>query len=80
MTPPAELLPRYKMGGFTFRWNGDSYEARGREVRDDYGDPKPEPDLMQAGRDLREHFIDDLGLDADFDYGEKGWVYVGVYE
>jgi hypothetical protein len=75
-SPPQRLDRTIKFEGFTFRWNGDSYEARGREIIDDYGDPQPEPALIEAAKNLKWHFIDDLGMNADWDFGEKGYVYV----
>lgn len=79
MQQPEGLYRTYTVDGFRFTWNGDSYEARGQEVRDDYGDRRPENRLLDAAKKLVDNFQHGGGMYVgswDWDFGEKGWVYV----
>ena len=78
-----KLDDRYRVGGFTFRLDEFSdyplWVARGREVRDDYGDMWPEDAVQDAASQLADRLMD-LGFEATWDVSEKGFVEVSIFD
>ena len=70
-----------RVNGFTFKLAGEEenkcYEARGREVTNEYGDKMPEPAILEAGAKLKKELKSE-GHNAMCGFSEKGWVEVWV--
>ena len=63
--------------GHNFKYQEDNkyYECRGDSYYDDYHDQVPEPSLQKAANMLQDH-LEKQGINAEIEWGEKGWIEV----